>query len=329
MRLSFAFTLLVLIFASSANAQELLNVSYDSTREFYREYNELFSNYWQAKTGDDVQIKQSHGGSGKQARAVIEGLRADVATLALAYDIDVIAEKSGLLSKDWQSKLPNNSAPYNSAIVFLVRKGNPKNIRDWGDLARKNISVITANPKTSGGARWNYLAAWGYAQNHFGGDQSRIEQFMERIYKNVPVLDSASRGSTITFTERGIGDVLVIWENEAYLALKNNGADKFEIIYPSISIKTEPTVAVIEKDAEENGNSSTAQNYLKYLYSTPAQELAAKNYLRPSDENILAKNSDKFPQIKLITIADFGGWQAAQKTHFADGGTFDRIYSGE
>ena len=329
MKLVFAFALMILMFALTANAQELLNVSYDPTREFYRDYNKIFADYWRQKTGENIEIKQSHGGSGKQARAVIEGLRADVVTLALAYDIDIIAEKSGLLPQDWQSKLPNNSAPYNSTIVFLVRKGNPKNIKDWDDLARENISVITANPKTSGGARWNYLAAWGYAENHFSGDQNKINDFIKRLYKNVPVLDSAARGSTITFTERGIGDVLIAWENEAYLALKDNGTNKFQIIYPSISIKTEPTVAVVEKNAEENGNSKAAIEYLKYLYSKPAQELAAKSYFRPSDRDILFKYSSRFPQLKLLTIADFGGWQAAQRQHFVDGGTFDKIYSGD
>lgn len=306
----------------------LLNVSYDPTRELYADYNKAFAKYWKDKTGDDVVINQSHGGSGKQARAVIDGLDADVVTLALAYDIDAIVQKSGLLQKNWQSLLPNNSAPYTSTIVFLVRKGNPKNIQDWDDLVKSGISVITPNPKTSGGARWNYLAAWGYALKKFDGDEGKVKAFVGAIYKNVPVLDSGARGSTTTFVERGIGDVLIAWENEAYLAINELGPDKFEIVIPSISILAEPPVAVVERDADRHGTNKVAEEYLKYLYSDEGQEIIAKNYYRPRNQQIAQKYADKLKPVNLFTIDEvFGGWQAAQKKHFADGGTFDQIYT--
>jgi sulfate transport system substrate-binding protein len=306
----------------------LLNVSYDPTRELYDDYNKAFVKYWKDKTGDDVVINQSHGGSGKQARAVIDGLDADVVTLALAYDIDAIAEKSRLLPKNWQSLLPNNSAPYTSTIVFLVRKGNPKNIQDWDDLAKPGISVITPNPKTSGGARWNYLAAWGYALKKFNNDESQVKAFVGAIYKNVPVLDSGARGSTTTFVERGIGDALIAWENEAYLAVNELGPDKFEIVIPSISILAEPPVAVVERDADRHGTNKVAEEYLKYLYSDEGQEIIARNYYRPRNQQIAQKYADKLKPVNLFTIDDlFGGWHAAQKKHFADGGTFDQIYT--
>ena len=306
----------------------LLNVSYDPTRELYADYNKAFAKYWKNKTGDDVVINQSHGGSGKQARAVIDGLDADVVTLALAYDIDAIAQKSGLLPKNWQSLLPNNSAPYTSTIVFLVRKGNPKHIQDWDDLSKPGISVITPNPKTSGGARWNYLAAWGYALKKFNGDEGKVKAFVGAIYKNVPVLDSGARGSTTTFVERGIGDVLIAWENEAYLAINELGPDKFEIVIPSISILAEPPVAVVERDADRHGTNKVAEEYLKYLYSDEGQEIIAKNYYRPRNQQIAQKYADKLKPVNLFTIDEiFGGWQSAQKKHFADGGTFDQIYT--
>jgi len=306
----------------------LLNVSYDPTRELYDDYNKAFAKYWKDKTGDDVTINQSHGGSGKQARAVIDGLDADVVTLALAYDIDAIADKSGLLPKNWQSLLPNNSAPYTSTIVFLVRKGNPKNIQDWDDLAKPGIAVITPNPKTSGGARWNYLAAWGYALKKFNNDEDKVKAFVSAIYKNVPVLDSGARGSTTTFVERGIGDVLIAWENEAYLAINELGPDKFEIVIPSVSILAEPPVAVVERDADRHGTRQVAEEYVKYLYSDQAQEIIAKNYYRPRNQQIAQKYADKLKPVNLFTIDDvFGGWQAAQKKHFADKGTFDQIYT--
>lgn len=305
----------------------LLNVSYDPTRELYEDYNKAFSAYWKQKTGDDVTIQQSHGGSGKQARAVIDGLDADVVTLALAYDIDSIAEKSGLLQKNWQSLLPNSSTPYTSTIVFLVRKGNPKNIQDWDDLIKPGISVITPNPKTSGGARWNYLAAWGYAARKFNGDESKIKDFVGALYKNVPVLDSGARGSTTTFVERGIGDVLIAWENEAYLAVNELGQGKFDIVIPSISILAEPPVAVVERDADRHGTRQVAEEYLKYLYSDEGQEIIARNYYRPRNQAVAQKYASQFKPVNLFTINDLGGWQAAQKKHFADGGTFDQIYS--
>jgi sulfate/thiosulfate transport system substrate-binding protein len=323
---------LVLILGSTgrvwAKHINLLNVSYDPTRELYDDYNKAFARYWKNKTGDDVTINQSHGGSGKQARAVIDGLDADVVTLALAYDIDAIAEKSGLLPKNWQSLLPNNSAPYTSTIIFLVRKDNPKNIQDWDDLAKPGVSVITPNPKTSGGARWNYLAAWGYALKKFNGDEAKVKAFVGAVYKNVPVLDSGARGSTTTFVERGIGDVLISWENEAYLAVNELGPDKLEIVVPSISILAEPPVAVVERDADRHGTNKVAQEYLKYLYSDEGQEIIARHYYRPRNQQIAQKYADKLKPVDLFTINDvYGGWQTAQKKHFADKGTFDQIYT--
>jgi sulfate/thiosulfate-binding protein len=306
---------------------KLLNVSYDPTRELYEDYNNVFSKYWKEKTGEDVSINQSHGGSGKQARSVIDGLEADVVTLALSYDIDSIAEKSSFISKEWQKRLPNNSSPYTSTIVFLVRKGNPKGIKDWDDLAHEGISVITPNPKTSGGARWNYLSAWGYALQKYNNDEVKAQDFLKAIFKNVPVLDSGARGSTTTFVERGIGDVLISWENEAYLAVNELGKDKFEIIYPSVSILAEPPVAVVDRNVDRRGTRKVAEEYLKYLYSEAGQEIAAKHYYRPRLETVAKKYADKFPSIKLFTIDEvFGGWQKAQKTHFADKGIFDQIY---
>jgi sulfate transport system substrate-binding protein len=305
----------------------LLNVSYDPTRELYTDYNSAFAKYWKEKTGDNVTINHSHGGSGKQARAVIDGLQADVVTLALAYDIDVIAEKAKLLSADWQSRLPNNSTPYTSTIVFLVREGNPKGIKDWDDLVKPGISVITPNPKTSGGARWNYLAAWGYALRKDGGDETKARDFVGRLYKNVPVLDSGARGSTITFVERGIGDVLIAWENEAFLSVNELGKGQFEVIAPSTSILAEPPVAVVDKVANKHGTREVAQAYLQYLYSEEGQEIAAKNFYRPRLESVAARYADKFPKVNLFTIDEvFGGWQKAQRTHFADGGIFDQLY---
>jgi sulfate transport system substrate-binding protein len=312
--------------AYAAEPIELLNVSYDPTREFYEEFNADFIKHWKEKTGQDVTITQSHGGSGKQARSVIDGLKADVVTLALAYDIDVIAEKGKLLPADWQKAFPHNSSPYTSTIVFLVRKGNPKQIKDWDDLVRKDIQVITPNPKTSGGARWNYLAAWAYSKNKFAGDEAKIKEYMAALFKNVPVLDTGARGSTTTFVQRGIGDVLISWENEAFLAEKEIGKGQFEIVLPSISIKAEPPVAVVEKNAARKGTVELAKAYLEYLYTPGAQELAAKHYYRPSDPTIYAKFAAKFPKLNLVTVDDFGGWKEAQKTHFDDGGTFDQIY---
>jgi sulfate/thiosulfate-binding protein len=304
----------------------LLNVSYDPTRELYQDYNAAFAKYWKARTGDTVSVKTSHGGSGKQARSVIDGLDADVVTLALAYDIDEIAQRAKLLAPDWQKKLKHNSAPYTSTIVFLVRKGNPKGIKDWDDLAKPGVAVITPNPKTSGGARWNYLAAWGYAQKKFGSD-AKAQQFVANILKNVPVLDSGARGSTTTFVERGIGDVLIAWENEALLALKELGPNKFDIVAPSLSILAEPPVAVVDKVADKKGTRTVAQAYVEYLYSPEGQELAGQNYYRPTDPAAAAKFAKQFPQLTLFTIDQaFGGWAKAQKTHFADGGVFDQIY---
>ncbi len=305
---------------------ELLNVSYDPTRELYENYNNLFIKHWKEKSGQDVKINQSHGGSGKQARSVIDGLKADVVTLALAYDIDVISEKGKSLPPDWQSKFPNNSSPYTSTIVFLVHKGNPKNIKDWGDLVKDGVQVITPNPKTSGGARWNYLAAWAYAKDKFGGDEEKIKGFIGKLFKNVPVLDTGARGSTTTFVQRGIGDVLIAWENEAYLSQKEKSGGEFEVVYPSVSIVAEPPVAVVEKNTERKGTTEAAKEYLSYLYSPEAQEIIAQNFYRPSDKDILKKYADKFPALKTVTIADFGGWKKAQKEHFDDEGSFDKIY---
>ena len=326
----FSLFALLLGFVPPVNAadQTLLNASYDPTREFYQEYNAAFTKYWKGKGkgGQNVSIKQSHGGSGKQARSVIDGLEADVVTLALAYDIDAVAEKSGLLPKNWQPRLPNNSAPYTSTIVFLVRKGNPKGIKDWDDLAKEGASVITANPKTSGGARWNYLAAWGYVLKK-GGDEAKAKDFVSRLYKNVPVLDSGARGSTTTFVERGIGDVLIAWENEALLAVNELGKNKFEIVVPSASILAEPPVSLVDKIVDRRGTRPVAQAYLEYLYSEEGQEIAAKHYYRPRLESVASKHAADFPKVTLFTIDElFGGWQKAQKAHFSDGGIFDQIY---
>jgi len=304
----------------------LLNVSYDPTRELYQQYNAAFAKHWQAATGEKVTIRQSHGGSGKQARTVIDGLDADVVTLALAYDIDAIADKAQLLPSDWQKRLPRNSTPYTSTIVFLVRKGNPKGIRDWDDLVKPGVSVITPNPKTSGGAQWNYLAAWEYAKRKYGGDD-KAKDFVARLYKNVPVLDSGARGSTTTFVERGVGDVFISWENEAFLAQKELGSGKFEIVIPSLSILAEPPVALVDRNVDRKGTRKVAQAYLEYLYSDEGQEIAARNYYRPTDAKVAAKYEAQFPKVALFSIGDaFGGWQKAAKTHFADGGTFDQIY---
>lgn len=303
----------------------LLNVSYDPTRELYQDFNAAFVRYWKAHTGEAVTIKQSHGGSGKQARAVIDGLDADVVTLALAYDIDAIAER-GLIDRAWQKRLPHNSSPYTSTIVFLVRKGNPKQIRDWDDLVKAGVSVITPNPKTSGGARWNYLAAWGYALKKFGNDEAKARDFVARLYRNVTVLDSGARGSTTTFAERGIGDVLIAWENEAFLAVRELGSEKFEIVAPSISILAEPPVTVVDKVVDKRGTRKVAEAYLEYLYSSEGQDIAGRHHYRPRDPKAAAKYAKQFAPVKLFTIDEvFGGWQKAQKTHFADGGVFDRI----
>ncbi|MEK5323607.1 sulfate ABC transporter substrate-binding protein [Aeribacillus sp. FSL M8-0254] len=307
-------------------AVELLNVSYDPTRELYQDFNKAFASYWKEKTGQDVTIKQSHGGSGKQARSVIDGLEADVVTLALAYDIDAIAD-TGLIEKNWQQRLDKNSSPYTSTIVFLVRKGNPKGIKDWDDLVRSDVSIITPNPKTSGGARWNYLAAWGYALKKYGGDEEKAKEFVAKIYKNVPVLDSGARGATTTFVERKIGDVLLAWENEAFLAINELGKDHFEIVVPSVSILTEPPVAVVDKVVDKKGTREVAEEYLKYLYTEEGQELAAKHYYRPTLPKVAEKYKDTFPQLELFTVDElFGGWREAQKKHFDDGGIFDQIY---
>ena len=306
---------------------ELLNVSYDPTREFYKAFNAAFAAHWKAETGEDVTIDQSHGGSGKQARAVIDGLEADVVTLALAYDIDAIAAHSDLIAKDWQKRLPHNSSPYTSTIVFLVRKGNPKGIKDWGDLVKGDVQVITPNPKTSGGARWNYLAAWAYALKQPGGDEAKAQQFVADLYARVPVLDTGARGSTTTFLQRGIGDVLLAWENEAFLAIEELGKDQVEIVVPSTSILAEPPVAIVDKNVDAKGTRKVAEAYLAYLYSPEGQEIAARNFYRPTDPAVAAKYESVFPKIPLVTVDEvFGGWQAAQEKHFADGGIFDQIY---
>ncbi len=316
-----------LVVAASAKEIKLLNVSYDPTRELYQDYNAAFARYWKAKTGDDVVVAQSHGGSGKQAQSVINGLEADVVTLALAYDIDAIAQQAKLLPADWQKRLPDNSTPYTSTIVFLVRKGNPKHINDWNDLVKPNVVVVTPNPKTSGGARWNYLAAWAYALDKYGHDDAQARDFVKRLYKNVPVLDSGARGSTTTFVEREIGDVLLAWENEAHLAIKQFGVDKFDIVTPPLSILAEPPVAVVDKVAKKHGTSDVARAYLEYLYSDEGQDIAGRNFYRPRSEKAAAKYAGQFSPVKLVTVDEiFGGWQKAQKTHFADGGVFDQIF---
>jgi sulfate transport system substrate-binding protein len=312
--------------AAHAKDITLLNVSYDPTRELYQDFNKAFAAHWKAKTGDTVTVKQSHGGSGKQARSVIDGLEADVVTLALAYDVDVLGSKAGLIPADWQKRLPNNSSPYTSTIVLLVRTGNPKGIKDWDDLAKPGVAVITPNPKTSGGARWNYLAAWGY-QLKKTGSEDKARDFVKAVFANVPVLDSAARGATTTFVERGIGDVFISWENEAFLAQKELGPDKFEIVVPSVSILAEPPVTVVDKVVDKRGTRAVATAYLQYLYTPEGQEIAAQNWYRPSDPKVAAKYDKTFPKLTLLSIdKDFGGWARAQKTHFDDGGTFDQIY---
>jgi len=301
-------------------------VSYDPTRELYQDFNVAFAKYWKAKGGEEISFKQSHGGSGKQGRSVIDGLEADVVTLALAYDIDAIAQR-GLIAENWQKRLPNNASPYTSTIVFLVRKGNPKKIKDWNDLVKAGVEVVTPNPKTSGGARWNYLAAWGYALRQPKANADSAQKFVKQLFQNVKVLDSGARGSLTTFAERGIGDVLLAWENEAYLAVKELGPEKFEIVTPSVSILAEPPVAVVDKYAKKHGTTQIANAYLQYLYSPEGQEIAGRNYYRPTDPKIAAKYASQFAPVKLFTVKDFGGWSAAQQAHFADGGVFDQIYS--
>src|SRR6516225_9886217 len=306
----------------------LLNVSYDPTRELYQDYNALFAKHWQALHGESVTVNQSHGGSGKQARAVIDGLEADVVTRGLAGDVNALAERGQLVARDWQTRLPNNSCPYTSTIVFLVRKGNPKGIKDWDDLAKPGIAVITPNPKTSGGARWNYLAAWGYAQKRYGGDEAKARAFVAAIYRNAPVLDAGARGATTTFVERGIGDVLIAWENEALLALAQLGTGQFELVAPSLSVRAEPPVAVVEAVARRHGTTAAASEYLQYLYSPEAQDLIGRHFYRPADPRVAAKYASLFPILEMLSIdKDFGGWKKAQATHFADGGVFDQIYA--
>ena len=327
-----ALTLLTVACSPSQNSKPsgvtFLNVSYDPTREFYNDYNKNFQNYWKSKNPQSIQFSQSHGGSGKQARAVIDGLEAAVVTLALAYDIDSIAEKTNLLPKDWQSKLPNNSSPYTSTIVFLVHKGNPKQIKDWSDLVKPGVGVITPNPKTSGGARWNYLATWAYALKANNNDESKAKEFVSTLYKNVPVLDSGARGATTTFVERGIGDVLLAWENEAMIAVNDLGKEKFEIVYPSLSILAEPPVALIEKNAAKHGTTELAKAYLDYLYSNAGQEIAAQHYYRPQLQSVASKYAVQYPKINLVTINDPSllSWQTAQKKHFSDVGLFVEVY---
>jgi sulfate/thiosulfate transport system substrate-binding protein len=326
----FALVLLIILVSAAARAAttQLLNVSYDPTRELYEDYNKAFAAYWKGRTGDTVVVNQSHGGSGKQARSVIEGLEADVVTLALAYDIDALAAQGGLIPANWQTRLPNNSAPYTSTIVFLVRKGNPKNIHDWSDLIRPGVSVITPSPKTSGGARWNYLAAWAWALQQPGGTDASAEAFVKKLYHNVPVLDSGARGATVTFVERGIGDVLLAWENEAFLAVKELGPAKVEIVAPRLSIVAEPPVSIVDQNVDQHGTRKAAEEYLKYLYSKEGQEIAARHFYRPRDPEVAARYARQFLAIpQLVTIdAVFGGWTKAQATHFADHGTFDKIY---
>lgn len=318
---------LLLAVPSEAAGRVLLNASYDPTRGLYQEYNALFAAKWKARTGEALRLRQSHGGSGKQARAVIDGLAADVVTLALAYDVDVLHEKAGLLPRDWQSRLPRNSSPYVSTPVFLVRRGNPKAIKDWGDLARPGVAVITPNPKTSGAARWNYLAAWAYGLERGKGDAAAAERFVAAVFKNVPVLDSGARGATTTFVERGIGDVLINWENEALLAAEELGRGRFEIVRPSVSLLAEPPVALLDRNAERGGTRDAAQAYLEGLYAEDAQELIARHHYRPSDPRVLARHSEKFPGMRLLAVDQvFGGWRAAQRAHFDDKGSFDRIY---
>ena len=319
-----SFTLPVL--AEEKGTITLLNVSYDPTRELYQEVNGAFAKQWKEKTGQTVTINQSHGGSGKQARAVIDGLDADVVTLALAFDVDALYQKGDLISQNWQTQLPDNSAPYTSTIVFLVPKGNPKGIKDWDDLVKPGVEVITPNPKTSGGARWNYLAAWAYAQKKFGNDETQVKEFVKTLYKNVSVLDAGARGSTTTFVERGIGDVLIAWENEAFLAVHEIGKNRFKIITPSLSILAEPPVTVVDKVAKKHGTEAAAKAYLDFLYTEEGQEIVAKHYYRPRSQAVAEKYAERFPKIELVTINDFGGWQKAQTKHFADGGTFDQIY---
>ncbi len=313
--------------AASAKEITLLNVSYDPTRELYVDFNKAFAEYWKKKTGDDVKVNQSHGGSGRQARSVIDGLAADVVTLALAADIDAIANNGKLLPVNWEQRLPEHSAPYTSTIVFLVRKGNPKGIKDWGDLAKPGISVITPNPKTSGGARWNYLAGWAWAKKQPGGSDATAKDYIRKLFKNVPVLDTGARGALTTFSQRNIGDVFISWENEAWLATKELGVGQFEIVIPSVSILAEPSVAVVDKVVLRRGTRTVAEEYLKYLYTPEGQEIAARNYYRPRDAQVAAKHKELFPKLELVTIKDFGGWAKAQKEHFGDGGVFDQIYA--
>jgi sulfate/thiosulfate transport system substrate-binding protein len=322
-----ALTLSLLWLAPLHAATQLLNVSYDPTRELYEQYNKEFARHWKTKTGQDVQIRQSHGGSGKQARTVIDGLPADVVTLALAADIDALVTNGKLLPVNWQSRLPHNSSPYTSTIVFVVRKGNPKGIKDWGDLVKSNVSVVTPNPKTSGGARWNYLAGWAWALNQPGGSEASAKAYVTKLFKNVPVLDTGARGASTTFGQRGIGDVLLAWENEAFLSLRELGRDKVEIIVPSISILAEPPVAVVDKIVLKRGTREVASEYVKHLYSPVAQQIIARNFYRPSDQQVAQQYAKQFPTLKLVTIADFGGWSKAQKVHFAEGGIFDQIYT--
>jgi len=322
---TFAAVAMTAFSAGAAADTSLLNVSYDPTRELYEEYNASFVKYWKQKTGETITIKQSHGGSGKQARTVIDGLQADVVTLALAGDIDAISTNGKLLPVNWQSRLPHNSSPYTSTIVFLVRKGNPKGIKDWGDLTKPGVSVITPNPKTSGGARWNYLAAWAWALKQPGGSEATAKEYVRKLFKNVPVLDTGARGSTTTFVQREIGDVLLAWENEAFLSIKELGPDKVQIVVPSLSILAEPPVTVVDKVVLHRGTREVAEEYLKYLYAPQSQELIARHYYRPINEQVAAKYAKQFPKLNLVTIQDFGGWATAQKVHFSDGGVFDQI----